>query len=167
MTITVSPSFEELTMVFENEIPMDLVSGGIGSFTYNCEATDVTIDMEVLLDTLDGQTVTLNATDVYDNRTTFKDGVYNFSFEIYADGSTHAVTYCLFIGTTSNCKVTKLVLCQEDELLEYLWKALQYVNECDDCTCSTMCTVYEALQNRIDYLASKTTTTNVYNDCGC
>lgn len=173
MTITVSPGFDELSITFDDYIDMSQVFGGDAYFLVGCGEDQARVNLSVdnMLLTLDGQTVTIPIDTVFapDQRTTWQDGVYIFNIELWdniGSGTTHTIQYCMFIGTVTNCKVAKLFLCQEDEIIEYLYKALLYINKCDDCDCSKMCDIYAALQNRITTLATKTNT-NVYNDCGC
>ena len=169
MNIVVSPSFEELTVTFDDAIDPITITGGTGYCLLNCDAEEIEIDMDAVLATLDSGSFTISVADVFAGRTTFKDGVYKFVFELYdaeGGGHTHSDSFCLFIGTTTNCKVANWIICEDDDLIEYLLKALQHINDCDDCDCSLMCDIYDTLQNRLDYLASKSTA-NVYNDCGC
>lgn len=142
----------------------------------NCETTENDFDISTKLTTIDPiNTITIEASDIYPSRTTFPDGVY--SIRIVVDGEdtvlvddveilvegTHEETYCIFIGTTTNCKAYKAFNTSNDVVIEYLLKSLQIANDCD-CDCDNSCIIYEALLDRI---SNPTNMTNDDTNCGC
>lgn len=174
MTITVSANFETMTIVseyFSESFP-------VGSFFWklNCETTEHELDISSKLANIDVvNTITIEASELFPSRTTFSDGVYSIrvvvngeDFVLVDDVETliegeHEETYCMFIGTTSNCKAYKAYETNQDVVLEYLIKALQIANDCD-CDCEDACSIYEALLERIN---NPINMTDDNTDCGC
>lgn len=174
MTINVSSNFETMTLV--SEYFLEAFPSGTFYWKKNCEETEHSISISSKLVSLDvPNTIEIDASELFPSRTTFEDGVYSIrvvvsgqdailieDVETLVEGL-HEETYCLFIGTTTNCKALKSYLETEDEVLEYLIKALQIANDCD-CDCEDSCVIYEALLDRIN---NPITSTNDNKDCGC
>lgn len=174
MTITVSANFETMTIVsdyFLEEFPT-----GTFYWKLNCETSENDLDISDKLTSLDVvNTIEIDASELYPSRTTFPDGVYSIRVVVSGEDvvvidevetpveGEHEETYCIFIGTTSNCKAYKAYETSEDVVLEYIIKALQIANDCD-CECEDACTLYEALLERI---ANPINTTDDNTDCGC
>lgn len=174
MTITVSSNFETMTIV--SEYFSESFPTGTFYWKKNCEESEHFLDISDKLSDMDvAYTITIDASELFPSRTTFEDGVYSIRVVFEGEGTitvgdadilvegTHEETYCLFIGTTTNCKALKVYLETQDVVLEYLIKALQISNDCD-CDCEDSCTIYEALLDRIN---NPITSTNDNTDCGC
>lgn len=174
MTITVSANFETMTIV--SEYFLESFPTGTFYWKLNCETTEHEFDISDKLSDIDPiNTITIDASDIYPLRTTFPDGVYSIRIVVNGDDfiliddvetlveGEHEQTYCMFIGTTSNCKAYKAFETNKDVVLEYLIKALQIANDCD-CDCEDSCIVYEALIERIN---NPTNMTDDNTDCGC
>jgi len=171
MTITVSPDFKTLTITSVH-INEDSTSGSF-KWTLNCEETQHTLDISDKLVDNDG-TITIEAGELFSGKSIFSDGVYSIELELNGLGSVtvddievlvegiYTLTYCLFIGSTSNCKALRIYEASGDETIEYIIKALQLLNDCD-CDCSQACDLYDALIYKINNYTENDNNTN----CGC
>jgi len=170
MNITISPDFEQMTItseLFNND-------SDTGTFFWkrNCEETEHSLDITSKLVSADGEII-INASELFTGKTVFSDGVYSIRVVVNGFGTVivddvetivegdYESTYCIFIGTTSNCKAVSAYLETNDKVLEYLIKALHLLNDCD-CDCDNACDLYDAL---IDRLNNPKTDDN--KDCGC
>lgn len=127
---------------------------------YNCSTVVLPIDTSGI--TVTDNSFTINLVRFYGVSTTkehFDDGVYNFNLTFaYPSGIPDVDTGV----SSSNCFVVDYLLkCQmltnnTPELLNK-YKAMFYADDCDDCDCTNLCTIYN------DLILIPDGTTN----CGC
>lgn len=170
MKVSISLDYTEITFTHDVLIQAD-VSTLTLKYKKNC-GTLQTVSLASKIGSIvdDTNSLTLSVSDIISGKAIFDDGVYYFELivggpEVPPDNEpgTYFLTSCVYIGTTSRCKALCLYETSENELLLYIIKALDIVNDCDDCDCSTQCELYDYL---ITLLTTKTSD-NVYNSCGC
>lgn len=171
MNISVSLDYNEIT--FTNDI---LNTADVQSITLqyklNCGTLNSGLDLTSKIIDIDDTTssLTLNITDIDATKTVFTDGVYYFKLTVIGplvegEPGSHTLTGCIYIGTTSRCKAVVAYESTNNEMIKYIINALDIVNQCDDCGCSTQCDLYDYLITLIT--GASTSTSNVYNPCGC
>lgn len=177
--VTVSLNYDTITFSSIYLIPADMNSLLV-KFSKNCGTVGSNINLNSLISTISDEGVlTIPVATLIPSATVFPDSVYKFTFTIGTDSGstpngnvienvpgTYTVSFCIFIGSVTRCKALANYLETENELIPLLVKALTNVDECDNCDCTTMCTIYDYLIDLLDSSTS-TTTTNVYNNCGC
>lgn len=170
MTVTISLDYDQVTFT-STVLDVDLLETLGIKYKKNCGTISDTIDItDKIADIVDG-TLTLGVSDIITSAEVFPDGVYYFellgtTFDSIPppDNGSHTLTACVYIGTTSRCKALKKYNETENEIFRFVINALNHVNDCDDCNCSTMCDVYDYLTTLLD---TNTTSTDVSSTCGC
>lgn len=172
MNITVSLDYDQITFLNGSLNENDLGSLSL-QYKYNCGTLSSSINLDDKLGDLINNTLTLNVSDIFPSKTIFDDGVYYFKITAGSRTSgagplptpgTFTLTGCVYIGTTSRCKALAKYKETNNEIIKQLIHGLDHVNDCDNCDCTTMCTIYDYLTTLLD---TNTTTTNVYSPCGC
>jgi len=149
------------------------------TYTKNCGTASAVIALSSAIPDITAEgSLTIDVGDIITNATVCPDGVYNFRMQVSGPTGTdedddtgpgtYVLNFCIFIGSTTRCKALAAYNESKNEAILLLVKALSNVDECDNCDCTTMCTIYDYLQDLIEDSANNsTTTTNVYTDCGC
>lgn len=104
--------------------------------------------------------IQLNPSDLNESGT-FSDGVYYFKISITTDeGGTVEESLCKFVNCTSSCNMlTVYKSSKEDDMLKvFAFEALLASNDCEQCSCSDLCMLYNN--------TGLNDTTND-SDCGC
>ena len=170
MQLTISQDYTDITFT-HSVLKQSEISTLSLRYKKNCgtlQAVDITSKIGTIIDAT--SSITLNISDIISGKTIFDDGVYYFELivggpDVPPDNvpGTYFLKGCIYIGTTSRCKALCLYETSENELLLYLIKALDLVNDCDECDCSTQCELYDYLTT----LLTTKITDNVYKSCGC
>jgi len=170
MQLSISLDYTDITFTHEVLKQADVSTLSL-KYKKNC-GTQSSIDLTTKIGTIVDATnsITLNISDIIEDKTIFDDGVYYFELTVGGPDvpkdnvpGTYFLKGCIYIGTTSRCKALCLYETTNNELILYLIEALDLVNDCDECDCSTQCELYDYL---ITLLTTKATD-NVYKSCGC
>jgi len=132
----------------------------------NCASTPITIDITDLKDGITNNTLTLEAFNFYQDETSTKicDGVFYFKIStgkvILGAPITYIESYCLVVDCDLKCQVVEHYKNNKNEFVLELYEALKYATECDNCSCSTLCTFYNELKSLLKINNNDT-------NCGC
>lgn len=173
MNISVSLDYDEIT--FNHSIlNTGTISGLRLEYKLNCGTLSSSIDLNAKIVTINNtdKTLTLNVSDIDASKTIFTDGVYYFKLTVLGpivegEPGTYVLTGCIYIGTTSRCKALVAYEASNNEVIKYVISALDIVNQCDDCNCTSQCDLYDYLLTLITNTSTSNSNTNVYNPCGC
>lgn len=168
MIIEIAPDYKSISVVLETR-PSTGNSNMVLTYIKNC-GDPIEVDRTLSPNT---SNFTITAADLVSGATTIADGVYNFTMtwvgpvgpledDVAAD---YMEQNCFYVGTTSRCKANKYYESTGDKTVRNIIKALELANQCDDCDCTAMCSLYETLLSKINVTLK--TTDYVYNDCGC
>ncbi len=135
----------------------------------NCSLTQSSVTLTSLKDTIVVDTLIIPATSFYNDvtKTVYCDGVYNFELSVtYQNGETDVLykgieTKCVFVDCLTKCKVTQKYESSQNRNIIYYYFALITSNDCDNCTCTDLCSIY----NELKLLLNDTNTTS--EGCGC
>lgn len=161
MTVTINSDATELTFSHPRlgvAYPLTLVL----TRKYGCNSTVLSINTAGI--TITGNSFVINPVRLYGNSTTktkVDDGVYNFTLTFsYPDDTIPlqdngvSTSSCFVVDYLLKCK---MLTNNTPELLDK-YKAMFYADDCDDCNCTHLCTIYNDL---IEIPTDGTT------DCGC
>lgn len=178
--VSVSLNYDAITFTHPRLLEANISYIDI-AYSKNCGTVGAAKPLSTLIPdiTVDGS-LTVDVGDIITGATVFPDGVYNFKMQIsgptgtnvsnVTGPGTYTVNFCIYIGSTSRCKALAIYNDSDckNEVIPLLLKALTNVDECDECDCSTMCDIYNYLQDLItDSTNTSNTNNNVYTDCGC
>ncbi len=136
----------------------------------NCSSTQTSVVLTSLEDDIVEDTLVIPATAYYNDasKTTYCDGVYNFSLAVtYTEFEDEAIfqatdTACVFIDCDTKCKVMDhYTLTRNTKIIHYYY-ALVNSADCDVCNCTDMCSLYTEIKTLLNDNSSTTS-----DDCGC
>lgn len=161
MTVTINSDATELTFSHPRlgvAYPLTLLL----TRKYGCNSTVLSVSTAAI--TITDNSFVINPVRLYGNSTTktkVDDGVYNFTLTFsYPDDNIPSqdngvsTSSCFVVDYLLKCK---MLTNNTPELLDK-YKAMFYANDCDDCNCTHLCTIYNDL---IEIPTNGTT------ECGC
>lgn len=98
-----------------------------------------------------------------DTQEKFCEGMYYFQWSLTVGSTTYTFSLCALIDCESKikCKIKDYYLDTNDPTPMFLYNALVFSNDCDECDCEQSCKIYKKLTNLLNL-------TNVSTDgCGC
>ena len=141
---------------------------------FNCGSSAV-LDLTDSMDTIvtsddDGTYFTLTAAQYYDDETVekFCEGIYYFQVTLMYSVDSTSYDYngsiCTLLDCENyiKCKVKDYLIDTMDARPLYMLDAIELANECDTCTCTNMCSMYNDLLATINLNIDGTT-----SGCGC
>lgn len=136
----------------------------------NCSSTQSSVILTSLKNSVEGDELIVPATAYYNdaNKTTYCDGIYNFSLVVtYTLGETETLysatdTSCVFIDCETKCKVMDNYALVKNPKILYFYYALVNSADCDVCNCTNMCSLYTEIKMLLNDNSSTPS-----DDCGC
>lgn len=140
------------------------------TYTVNCaEPTEIVFDTNI---NPTNHTILPTGTD-----TKLCDGIYCLTLEYQApdvsptvEGAKTFEYSSVFVSCDTKCAVMEALLKDgsADDLLLY-YEVVKLAVTCDNCNCTKACTLFEALNNKINGIQKEVSIENfvAFNDCGC
>lgn len=168
--MTVTPSCANLTIQSSalSNTGGKVITSIVLKSKLNCSLTQTSVILNSLIGSVSNNTIVIPATTYYNNilKTIYCDGVYNFELVVgYTLSSAQYIstdTSCVFIDCETKCQVIKNYQETKDPKIIYYYYALTAASDCDNCTCTDMCSLYSEIKTLLN---GTTSITN--NNCGC
>ncbi len=148
MTVTINSSATELTFTHEL-LDASYVGSVVLERESGCISTALSINTDDIV--IEDFAFTINVEDFYGEdtlKTKFDDGVYKFTLGFDHESETAApatarttVTSCFVVDYDLKCKILE----DNDPLVLGKYRAMFFADNCDDCDCTHLCTIYNNL----------------------